>query len=221
MKYKVVTIDGPACSGKGTIAKALASKLGWFHLDSGLLYRAVGYLFYQQPHQSHNDIVLTELLNQLDIDYKGGELGLYWQNRNIIPELRSELVSKWASVVAQEDFVRHRLSLLQHRIAEVVQNLVADGRDMGTVVFPEAQYKFYLTASLRVRAERRFEAEKRYDSSVQFNNVRNHLEERDKRDSQRIFAPLRKPVDALEIDTGIYSIEEVLEKILKHIQWLY
>lgn len=219
MNKNIITIDGTACSGKGTLAQLLAQQLGWFHLDSGLLYRAAGYLLYQLPHQQAESFsVLKEELKCLSLERQDGVLKVLWHHTDITASLRTQQVSQWASLIAQESFVREALLPLQQEVVQLMQGVVADGRDMGTVVFPQALHKFYLTASVEVRAERRFAVERRSDDRITLNSVLEQLKERDLRDSTRRVAPLRKPQDALEIDTGACSIEEALALMLKHVK---
>jgi cytidylate kinase len=220
-KINIITIDGSACSGKGTLARMLAKKLNYFHFDSGLLYRAVGYIFFETAKQPHTKETLDKELKHITFSYDDQELSLTWRGKLLDDSmLRSEHVSCWASLVAQEEFVRAALLPVQRDIADCVKDLIADGRDMGTIVFPQAAYKFYLTASLEIRAQRRFLAEQQYNATATFENTLNQLKDRDLRDSQRLFAPLRKPDNAVEIDTSLYTIEESLDLVLKEIKKL-
>ncbi|NBV28906.1 (d)CMP kinase [bacterium] len=218
-KLNIITIDGPACSGKGTLARMLANKLNYFHFDSGLLYRAVGYIFFQTIHQPHSKETLEKELEFTTLNYNEKKLSLTWRDKLLNDDLlRSEHVSRWASLVAQEEFVRAALLPIQRDIAHCVKDIVADGRDMGTIVFPQAAYKFYLTASLEIRAQRRFLSEQENDLTATFEKTLHQLQERDLRDTQRLFAPLRKPENAIEIDTSLFTIQQSLDLVLKQIE---
>jgi cytidylate kinase len=207
---RVITIDGPACSGKGTLARKLAQELGWFHLDSGLLFRTVGFIFMKHPELPHNQDSLVQLLLNVDFSYDINELKVSYHGENISEELRTEVVGKWASIFAQEPFVRDVLKKMQRQLPEVVGNLVADGRDMGAEVFPDAICKFYVYANLEVRAQRRYLEQRSIDSGVQLKDVAHMLEERDRRDVQREFSPLKKAAEAIDIDTSFDSVEQTL-----------
>lgn len=215
---KVITIDGPACSGKGTLARNIANSLGWFHLDSGLLFRTVGFVFMRHPEFPHNQETLANLLLDIDFSYDSKKLKVSYQGDDISTELKTEVVGKWASIFAQESFVRDILKKMQRQLAEVVGSLVADGRDMGVEVFPDAICKFYVYANLEVRAKRRYLEQRSIDSGVQLKDVAHMLEERDRRDSLREFSPLKKAIEAIEIDTSFDSIDQTLSIMKAHLK---
>jgi CMP/dCMP kinase len=164
----------------------------------------------KHPELPHNQDSLVQLLLNVDFSYDINELKVSYNGENISEELRTEVVGKWASIFAQEPFVRDVLKKMQRQLPEVVGNLVADGRDMGAEVFPDAICKFYVYANLEVRAQRRYLEQRSIDSGVQLKDVAHMLEERDRRDVQREFSPLKKPAEAIDIDTSFDSVEQTL-----------
>jgi cytidylate kinase len=218
MTETIITIDGPGCSGKGTLATKLAQELGFFHLDSGLLYRALGYLALHNEPILHTRESFEEKISQLTFSFDNNQLHVFIDGKNIISELRTPSVSRWASIVAQWTYVRELLLPIQHKIGCVAKNIIADGRDMGTVVFPKAQWKFFLVANTEVRALRRWKQLSSIGIEQSLEEVTLELIERDKRDSHREFAPLIPDPDAIIIDTSHEEIENSLKKILNTIR---
>jgi cytidylate kinase len=208
----VITIDGPSGSGKGTIGQLLAKKLGWHFLDSGALYRILALAALKQ-HIDLTDIkALEQLALNLDVQFANGKIILMGQD--VTKEIRSEECSIAASKIAAEPKVRAAL-LIRQRAFRQAPGLVADGRDMGTVVFKDAKLKIFLTASQEQRALRRFQQLQEQGINVSLAAVSADLGQRDKRDQERIISPLKPAKDAIIIDTTLLSIDEVLNKVME------
>ena len=208
----VIAIDGPSASGKGTVAEKVADALGYHYLDSGALYRIVAFAAYRDNivwNQAHE---LGELAQNLDVAFKQGEIFL--EGDRITEAVRSEEMSRGASEVAVHPAVRGALLNLQQSFRKS-PGLVADGRDMGSVVFKDAALKIFLTASAQTRANRRFKQLANKGINANYAQILADLQARDLRDSQRSAAPLMQTQDALLLDTTNYSIEEAVEFVLK------
>ncbi len=216
MQAPVVTIDGPVGSGKGTISTRLAGRLGWHFLDSGALYRLVAVRALQTQTDAEDEHALATLAGELDcaFTFDGAETGIWLGGEEVTRELRSEPVSQMASQVAALPAVRAAL-VERQRAFRQVPGLVADGRDMGTVIFPDATVKLFLTASTRSRAERRYKQLKEKGESVNLPRLFRDLEERDRRDRSRAIAPLKPARDAVIIDSTEMSVDEVVERAYK------
>ena len=213
-KAPVVTVDGPSGTGKGTLSTLLARELGWHFLDSGALYRAVALAARKGgiPLEVERANELGELARGLAVRFEPtpeGPVRTLLDGEDVSRELRSGETSEGASVVASMQPVRERLLDLQ-RSFRVAPGLVADGRDMGTVVFPDAPCKVFLTATPEERARRRYEQLRGQGSDVTLERIREELHQRDERDTQRKVAPLRPSEGAYVIDTTDISVEEVL-----------
>lgn len=207
----VITVDGPAGSGKGTISALVARRLGWHLLDSGSLYRIVALVALQRSLDLDDGPVLAAAAAGLAIRFADGAI---WVNgAEVTDAIRSEAVSEGASRAAALQPVRDAVLELQ-RAQRRPPGLVADGRDMGTVVFPDAPLKVFLDASLQVRAERRHIQLKNKGLDVSLADLLANLEQRDERDRRRAVSPLRPAADALVIDSTALSIDEVLELVL-------
>jgi cytidylate kinase len=207
----VIAIDGPSASGKGTVAQLVAQKLGFHYLDSGALYRIVALASQQNNIAWDNSDALGKLAKSLEIQFKDGEITL---NKTIITEaVRSEEMSRGASEVAVHPQVRDALFDLQQSFRKK-PGLVADGRDMGSVVFTDAKLKIFLTASVEVRAERRFKQHLNNGLSANFDQILYDLQQRDLRDSQRTASPLVQTPDAVLLDTNNRNIEAAVEFVL-------
>jgi cytidylate kinase len=211
MNQKIITIDGPSGSGKGTIAALVAAHLGWRVLDSGALYRLTGLQARNQNADFHNADVLGEVAENLQVEFEHGKILL--EKQDVTDSIRSEKAGNDASRVAAVTQVRAALLGWQQHFA-TSQGLVADGRDMGTVVFPRAALKVFLTASAEERARRRYKQLKEKGMPVILTSLVEKIRERDERDMNREEAPLRAADDALTIDSSTLTIDEVVEQIL-------
>lgn len=211
-RQKLITIDGPSGSGKGTIAQCLADKLGWKVLDSGALYRLVGLDVRTRGLDFEDEGSIGALAGCLDVRFEKGKV--YLNNQDVTNTIRSETAGNDASRVAALPCVREAL-LQWQRDCATSDGLVADGRDMGTVVFPDAPLKIFLTASPEERANRRYKQLKEKGMSANLPRLIEEIRERDERDSNRTTAPLRPAEDAILIDSSALSIDEVTGKILE------
>jgi cytidylate kinase len=211
----VVTIDGPSGTGKGTIADLLAQRLGWFCLDSGALYRVLGLAAERAGIDLDSAEELGRLAAGLKLEFRGQRVFL--DGEDVSRAIRTETAGNAASKVAAHEAVRAQL-LAWQRDAARLPGLVADGRDMGTVVFPDATAKIFLTASPRERAERRYKQLKEKGLDVSLAHLVREIAERDERDSNRAVAPLRPAADAVEIDTTGIGIDEVLALVVDAVE---
>ncbi|KZY66558.1 MULTISPECIES: (d)CMP kinase [unclassified Oleiphilus] len=213
----VLCIDGPSGSGKGTITQLIATKLGWSILDSGALYRLTAIAALRQNVALDDESSLAAVAAGLDCSFESSKPGepvrVMLAGEDVTSELRLETTGDNASKVAVLPEVRAAL-LQRQRDFQQLPGLVADGRDMGTVVFPNSQFKIFLTASAQARAERRFQQLKAQGEDVRIATLLQEIEARDARDMGRKAAPLKAADDAVTIDTTEYSIEQVLEKVL-------
>jgi cytidylate kinase len=212
----VVAIDGPGGSGKGTIAALLAEQLGWHLLDSGALYRLVAVAAMDQGIEADDEAALGSLAAGLDVAFGVADHGMvvWLDGEDITRRLRSEEVSAFSSRAAALPAVRAALVRLQRGFLKP-PGLIADGRDMGTVIFPDAQLKIFLTASAEARAERRHKQLKEKGENVNLSRLFQEIIKRDDRDRSRAVSPLMAAPDAHLIDSTELSIDEVLQKILK------
>ncbi len=217
-RHKLITIDGPSGSGKGTIAQRLADKLGWKVLDSGALYRLVGLDVRMRDIDFGDEEAIGELAANLDVRFEKGKVCL--NNQDVTNTIRSETAGNDASRVAALPSVREAL-LQWQRDCATADGLIADGRDMGTVVFPDAPLKIFLTASPEERANRRYKQLKEKGMSANLPRLIEEIRERDERDSNRTTAPLRPAEDAIQIDSSALSIDEVTGEILKAANGLF
>ena len=210
MTVPVIAIDGPAASGKGTIAQRVADALGWHYLDSGALYRLAALAALRAKVPFDDPAALTAAAQSLAPQFKDGRIWL--DGEDVSEAIRAETVGVAASKCAAVPGVRQALFDLQRRAA--APGLVADGRDMGTVVFPEAKLKIFMTASARVRAERRVKQLEARGEKADLAALTRDLEERDRRDRERAVAPLKPAADARLLDTSEMGIDEVVKKVL-------
>jgi cytidylate kinase len=210
----VITVDGPGGSGKGTIAMRLAEKLGWHFLDSGALYRLVAVAAMDRGIEANQESALGQVAESLDVDFGISSEGMVilLDGNYITGRLRSESVSVFASEIAAFPLVRAAL-VQRQRAFRKLPGLVADGRDMGTVIFPDAILKIFLTASAQARAERRYKQLKEQGESVNLSRLFRDIKKRDERDSSRAISPLKPAEDAHVIDSTELSINEVLQQI--------
>jgi cytidylate kinase len=209
MSAPVIAIDGPSASGKGTIASRVAQRLGFNYLESGALYRIVALLSLRED--TLDDRRLVQLADDMDVVFEEGDILL--GDEPITDKVRSELVGNRASEVAKVPALRQAL-LKRQRSFRRTPGLVADGRDMGTVVFPDAELKVFLTAGPEIRAERRYKQliEKGIDANLRA--LSRDLRERDERDAKRAVAPLVPAPDSQVLDSSALSIDEVVERIV-------
>ena len=210
MSAPVIAIDGPSASGKGTIAKRVAEALGYHYLESGALYRLVGLLSLRRD--LAGEASLAEAAEAMDVAFLGDEILL--EDQDVSQHIRHEAVGNRASEVARMPAVRQAL-LKRQRAFRQPPGLVADGRDMGTVVFPDADLKIFLTASPQVRAERRYKQLIEKGISANLRALSRDLQERDARDANRAVAPLVPAPDSQVLDSSALSVEAVVEQILK------
>jgi cytidylate kinase len=209
----VIAIDGPSASGKGTVAQLVAQHLGYHYLDSGALYRIVALAGKQAGIAWNDEAALATMAAGLKIRFENGEILL--DGRIVSEAVRSEEMSRGASEVAVHPGVRRALLDLQHDFRQA-PGLVADGRDMGSVVFPDAQAKVFLTASAAVRAERRYKQLIGKGNHANLAQILTDIEARDARDMQRSAAPLRQCEDAILLDTSELTIDQAVETVLQH-----
>ncbi|MFW5889230.1 MAG: (d)CMP kinase [Bacillota bacterium] len=211
MSYHALAIDGPAGAGKSTIAKLLAKKLNYTYIDTGAMYRATTYkaLSLEVDLSSPDSF---DFLNDTDFVFKNGEL--YMDNVNMTELNRTKEVSENVSLVASHIPVRNKLVKLQQEIAKD-NNVVMDGRDIGTVVLKDADLKVFLTATVKVRARRRYEELKALGRDISLEDIEDKLKKRDLYDSSREYNPLKKADDAIEIDTSDKNIYQVVDLLYK------
>ncbi|SDH07974.1 cytidylate kinase [Pseudomonas flavescens] len=216
----VITIDGPSGSGKGTVAGLLARQLGWNLLDSGALYRLLAFSARNHGVDLGNEASLTLLAAHLDVQFLAAGDGkpqrIILEGEEVTDAIRNEQVGAGASQVAALPAVREAL-LQRQRAFNEAPGLVADGRDMGTVVFPDAPLKVFLTASAEERANRRYLQLKAKGDDVNLASLLEEIRARDERDTQRTVAPLKPAADAIQLDSTELSIEQVLERILSEV----
>lgn len=216
----VITIDGPSGSGKGTVAALLAAKLGWNFLDSGALYRLLAFAARNHGVDLTNEEALKLLAAHLDVQFDAAKDGhgmqIILEGEEVTSAIRNEQVGAGASQVAALPAVRDALLQRQKAFREP-PGLVADGRDMGTVVFPDAPLKIFLTASAEERARRRYLQLKGKGDDVNLASLLDEIRARDERDTQREVAPLKPADDAVQLDSTDLSIEQVLGQILSEV----
>lgn len=214
MDIPVLTIDGPSGAGKGTVSRLLAKQLGWHYLDSGAIYRALALEITEKDieHGSISDIVEAALAMHLSFECDK-EFTVLLNGQNITDLLGLESTGNSASKIAVIPEIRAALLKKQHDFKQA-PGLVADGRDMGTVIFPDAKYKVFLTASASERAERRYKQLKLKGIDANLSTITTDIQERDQRDSERQFAPLVPAADAVYIDSSTMSIQAVIAEVL-------
>ena len=220
MTQRIVTIDGPAGSGKGTVGQQLAVRLGWRFLDSGALYRACAYLAVQHQLDPEEPQALIKWLEHFEFESipsdSNQEAQVWLNGEEISVAIRTADCGQMASKLAVNPAIRHALLAIQREYYRP-PGLIADGRDMGSVIFPDAVLKVYLTASLEVRAKRKLKQLKEKDISLKYDNIYREIEKRDLRDSTRSHAPLATPEGALVVDTSLLDVEQVTKVVLEGI----
>lgn len=214
----VLTIDGPGGAGKGTVSRAIARKLGWHYLDSGAIYRALAIAVLRKNISLDDEAAIAKVAEGLNLSFQCNEkVAVLLDNDDISEQIQSETCGYAASKIAIYPAVRKAL-LQKQREFQKAPGLVADGRDMGTIVFPKAPYKVFLTARAGVRAERRYKQLKEKGIDVSLDRITRELEERDRRDRERANAPLVKADDAILIDSSDLTINEAIDKVLNIIR---
>lgn len=209
----IIAIDGPSGSGKSTISQILSEKLKIEYLNTGLMYRAVTKYFLDKGHSEESDDgVLKSLLEEIEIDFKDNKL--YLNGIDVTDKLRNDEVTANVSWVSARDYVREKMVDLQRKIAENT-SFILDGRDIGSVVFPDAKHKFYLTASALTRAKRRFD---QGESDMTIEEIEKAIIKRDDYDSNRDIAPLKIADGAVIIDSSNLNIDQTIDSILSHLE---
>ncbi len=210
-----VAIDGPAGAGKSTIAKLVSKKLGFIYVDTGAMYRAIAIYLLRQNVDKDDPDAIARVCEGADVSirYENGEQNVYLNDENVTGLLRTEEVGNMASVCSAVMRVREKLLGLQQKLGKE-QNVVMDGRDIGTTVLPDAQVKIYLTASSLVRAQRRMKELMEKGEECVLEEIEADIIERDHRDMTRDISPLRKAPDAVEVDSSYMTIEEVADTIM-------
>lgn len=220
--FAIVAIDGPSGVGKSTLAKQLAKHFDFLFVDSGAMFRCLAWKW-RKFDCSQDEAVLTTLGEQTQIELRPNNV-IYCDHQDVSEVIRTEEISTLASKISQLPPIRKALKNQQRQIVAATENSAAfkgavmEGRDIGTVIFPKAHYKFFLSADNRIRAERRFQQLLEKGQTPNFEEVLQALEERDLQDTQRELAPLRKAEDAIEIDTTAMNIEQVLQTMIDAIQ---
>lgn len=217
-----IAIDGPAGAGKSSIAKALSKKLGFVYIDTGAMYRAVALFFLENGIKDSSDNEIDKLLDKLDINikYTDGEQRVFLNNVDVSDKLRQEEIGKLASRFSALKSVREKLVALQRKLAKK-ENVIMDGRDIGTVVLPNVDLKIYLSAGSKVRAKRRYLEliEKGFDkAALDEKAIENEIIKRDEADMNREISPLKKAEDAYCLDTSDMTFDEVVSKILDMVE---
>ncbi len=215
----IIAIDGPAGSGKSTIARMLAKRLGFKYLDTGAMYRAFTWKVLQHRVDLRDVTALCQLMDQTAIELRGTNDGLqiFIDGVNVTEEIRLPSVTNNVHFISNTPSVRHRMVKLQRTFASE-GNVIAEGRDMGTVVFPHAEKKFFLDAEIEERARRRYGEMNLSDNEISYTDVIKDIEIRDKRDTTRDNSPLKKSEDAIYLNTTNMPIEEVINQILKEVE---
>ena len=221
-KGLVIAIDGFSSTGKSSISKVVADTLGLIHIDTGAMYRAITLFGLRNFKNEKQEIDLSKLLqnlNEISLEFRenSGKLEIYLNGENVSKEIRTTEVSDNVSLIAKQPEVRARLVVLQRDIAEK-QGVIMDGRDIGTVVLPNADYKFFLTASADERARRRFLELQSFGIETTIEEVKQNLIERDRIDSEREISPLKQAEDAILIDNTNLNKEETIDLILSYIK---
>ncbi|MFG6319402.1 MAG: (d)CMP kinase [Clostridia bacterium] len=206
----IVAIDGPAGSGKGTVTKIIAEKMNLQYIDTGAMYRCVALKMLEEKVSLEEKEKIKQILDNIEIDLKG--TAVFLNGKEVTKEIRNVEVSNFSSPVSTISFVREKMVELQRTLANG-KNIIMEGRDIGTVVFPNADVKIYLDATSEERAKRRVEQNEKNGLESNYNQILKDIIERDNRDMNREISPLRKADDAILVDTTSLSIDKVVEKI--------
>ncbi len=210
-----VAIDGPSGAGKSTLAKQLAAELGFIYVDTGAMYRSIGLYGMRKEIDIKDPVQVEGVLSEINISlaFQEGTQHIYLNNEDVSEKVRAEQAGMAASVVAQQPAVRQFLLELQRDMAEK-NNILMDGRDIGTVVLPNATVKIYLTASVEARANRRYKELQEKGNPETFEKVKKDIEERDWQDMNREISPLKKAADAVEVDTSTLNLQQSFDVLL-------
>jgi cytidylate kinase len=219
MKQPVITIDGPAGAGKSTVSRTLAKRLNLVYLDTGAMYRAVALQAKRENIPFSDGNALYRMCERINIHFKvnGDNSTIYIDNEDVSVQIRMPEMDMLSSSVSAVPEVRKAMTALQRKIGEK-GGIVAEGRDMGTVVFPDADFKFFVTASPEVRAQRRYDERKARNEVIDINKGEADIRKRDEQDQSRKLAPLKPADEAILIDTSGMEIDRVIEIILSHIK---
>jgi cytidylate kinase len=217
-KNLIIAIDGPSGAGKSTLGRMLARALNLLYIDTGSMYRAVALAVMESSVSSNDDMAVGSLAARVDIDLRGDpdSLRVWLEGRDVTEQIRSEEVTEMSSIISAIPAVRRAMVARQRVLGQ--RGAVLNGRDIGTVVFPEADVKFFLTALPQARAQRRFDEERLQDPGVSFDETFADMIERDRRDSTREDSPLKAAEDAIVVDSTGLSIQQVLEKMMAAVQ---
>ena len=215
----IIAIDGPACSGKSTLAVLTAQKLNIHFLNTGMIFRAIAYYLNANKVDINDESKISKILEtcEIDVEFKDGKQIVYVEGKDSSEFFALPKISHLASEYSKLNSVREKVKDIQHKFAEKY-DLVVEGRDIGTEVFPNAKYKFFIKADLDTRALRRYTTLKEKDTNITLNQVKEDLKVRDYEDSHRKISPLKKADDAIVIDTSKDTISESLDKILSFIR---
>lgn len=218
-KHLTIAVDGPASSGKSTVAKAVAKRLGLTYIDTGAMYRSVTLYALQSDVDLDDEVAVARLLDSTTITLEDGKMGqeVWLNNTEVTEAIRQEDVTRHVSLISSYRTVREKLVEQQRQMAEA-KDVIMDGRDIGTVVLPNATQKFFLKASAEERARRRTDEYKQKGIQTEYEQVLADIQTRDQYDSNRAISPLKKPHDAIVIDTTTMTIDEVVEAIIQNIQ---
>lgn len=218
-KGLIIAIDGPAGSGKSTTAKKIAERLNYLYIDTGAMYRAVTLLAIKNDVLNNDEAIISIAKNsEIVLDFKNGKTFVSIDNTDVTNEIRSLEVNSHVSPVSKIEEVRKALVEKQQKMGRVSSGVVMEGRDIGTVVFPEADVKIFLTCSIDERAARRSKEFSEEGKSVLIDEIKNNLSQRDLIDSTRKISPLKKAADAIEVDTSNLTIEEQVNIIIDQIK---
>jgi cytidylate kinase len=214
----IIAIDGPSGSGKSTLGRMLARALNLLYIDTGSMYRAVALAMTESSISQNDDVAVGSLASRVDINLSGkpDALRVTLEGRDVTEEIRSEEVTDLSSIISTIPVVRRAMVARQREMGR--QGAVLNGRDIGTVVFPEADVKFFLTASPQARAQRRFNEDRAQDPNVSLDEIFADMTERDRRDSTRTDSPLKIADDAVIVDSTGLSVDEVFEKMMEAIE---
>lgn len=213
MKKISIAIDGPSAAGKSTIAKIVAKKLDYVYIDTGAMYRCVGYYCIENNVDLHDENAVTQALDNIKIEMNSANQ-VFLNQEDVSAKIRHDRISMAASVVSTYQEVRNFLVLQQRQMASQ-GGVILDGRDIGTVVLPDAQLKIYQVASSKTRAKRRYLENLQRGLEADLDTIQKEIEQRDYQDMHRKISPLKKADDAIEIDTSDLSLEEVVDKVME------